>query len=185
MYTFREFLRWFTQSSDKAEKLEFKSQREAAEFVRRIYNQNGAPNQKLRDLYNKADQLERDGRVIKKSICRLTGRIIVQPFDRTRSRNTFECGRRGIDQWYRNHSKKWSDRAEARITIAVDEDTNAVAGFHALQIGSESMAELENKPDDHTKNYTAFPALHLAYLGVQKRISEKGCRNNFTEGCYR
>ncbi|WFT83802.1 hypothetical protein QA634_35305 (plasmid) [Methylobacterium sp. CB376] len=67
MYTFREFLRWFTQSSDKAEKLEFKSQREAAEFVRRIYNQNGAPNQKLRDLYNKADQLERDGRVIKKA----------------------------------------------------------------------------------------------------------------------
>ncbi|WFT83801.1 GNAT family N-acetyltransferase (plasmid) [Methylobacterium sp. CB376] len=104
----------------------------------------------------------------------MTGRIIVQPFDRTRSRNTFECGRRGIDQWYRNHSKKWSDRAEARITIAVDEDTNAVAGFHALQIGSESMAELENKPDDHTKNYTAFPALHLAYLGVQKEYQRKG-----------
>lgn len=104
----------------------------------------------------------------------MTPEIIIEPFDRTRSRNTFESGRRPIDQWYKNHSKKCSDRAELRVTVATLAGTSTVIGYHALQIGSESMAALENKPEDYTKNYAAFPAVHLAFLGVQKEYQRKG-----------
>ena len=47
-------------------------------------------------------------------------------------------------------------------------------GYYALQIGNESIDALANKPDDFTKNYTAFPAVHLAYLGVQKEFQGRG-----------
>jgi hypothetical protein len=53
MHMFNTFYRWLTQSSDKAEKLAFKNHREAAEFVRRLYNESGQPNAKLRDLYKR------------------------------------------------------------------------------------------------------------------------------------
>lgn len=65
MYSLKEFWRWITRASDKAEKLEFKSQREAADFVRRLYNKNGAPNERLRELYNQGDKLEKNGTVKK------------------------------------------------------------------------------------------------------------------------
>lgn len=53
MHSLHTFWLWITRSSDKAEKLEFKNQREAAEFVRRVYNESGTPNAKLRQLYQK------------------------------------------------------------------------------------------------------------------------------------
>jgi hypothetical protein len=57
MHTLQTFWVWLTRSSDKAEKLAFKNQREAAEFVRRLYNENGAPNAKLRELYRRGREL--------------------------------------------------------------------------------------------------------------------------------
>ena len=49
-----------------------------------------------------------------------------------------------------------------------------MVGYYALQIGNESMDALPNKPDDYTKNYTAFPAVHLAFLGVQQGFQRRG-----------
>lgn len=36
------------------------------------------------------------------------------------------------------------------------------------------MDAVENKPDDFTKNYTAFPAVHLAFLGVDRTCQRQG-----------
>lgn len=36
------------------------------------------------------------------------------------------------------------------------------------------MNALPSKPADYTKNYTAFPAVHLAFLGVQKEFQRNG-----------
>ncbi|MBM0202964.1 GNAT family N-acetyltransferase [Micromonospora sp. STR1s_5] len=101
----------------------------------------------------------------------MTVRIV--PFKRDRPRNTFECGRRPIDNWYKNKAKKCIDRAEYRVFEALDE-RERVVGYYALQIGNESMDALANKPDDYTKNYTAFPAVHLAFLGVQRGLQRQG-----------
>lgn len=49
-----------------------------------------------------------------------------------------------------------------------------VVGYYALQIGNESMDAVESKPDNFTKNYTAFPAVHLAFLGVDKEFQGRG-----------
>lgn len=36
------------------------------------------------------------------------------------------------------------------------------------------MDALPTKPEDYTKNYTAFPAVHLAFLGVHKENQRQG-----------
>lgn len=53
MHMLHTFLQWIGRSSDKTEKLAFKNQREAAAFVRRVYNENGAPNAELKKLYRR------------------------------------------------------------------------------------------------------------------------------------
>ena len=74
-------------------------------------------------------------------------KVGIELFDRARPRNTFECGRRPIDNWYKNHAKKCVDRAEYRVFEAISEH-GRVVGYYALQIGNESMDALANKPDD-------------------------------------
>jgi len=61
MHSFREFWLWITLSSEKTEKIEFKNRREAAEFVRRVYNENGSPNKALIDLYKRGQELKAKG----------------------------------------------------------------------------------------------------------------------------
>lgn len=100
-------------------------------------------------------------------------RVRIVPFQRDRLRNTFECGRRPVDNWYKNKAKKCVDRAEFRVFEALGE-RDRVVGYYALQIGNESMDALANTPDDYTKNYTAFPAVHLAFLGVQQTLQRHG-----------
>jgi ribosomal protein S18 acetylase RimI-like enzyme len=98
----------------------------------------------------------------------------ILPFDNARVRNTFECGRRPIDAWYKNKAKKCAERLEFAVFEALNIETKSVAGYYALQVGSESLSALENKPDDYTKNYTAFPAVHLAFLGVHSSCQRQG-----------
>lgn len=57
MSVLETFWLWISRSSDKADKIAFKNQREAAEFVRRIYNENGAPNAKLKAMYQRGREM--------------------------------------------------------------------------------------------------------------------------------
>jgi GNAT superfamily N-acetyltransferase len=100
--------------------------------------------------------------------------IEIHPFDKARVRNNFECGRRPIDAWYKNKAKKCAERLEFAVFEAILSQNRSVVGYYALQVGSESLSALENQPDDYTKNYTAFPAVHLALLGVHNKFQRKG-----------
>lgn len=58
MHMLSNFCTWVLQASDKKEKIEFKTQREAAEFVRRIYNESGTPNPALVALYRRGSAVK-------------------------------------------------------------------------------------------------------------------------------
>lgn len=57
----RTFLHWMVRSADKPEQLLFKNQKEALEFVRRTYNQNGAPTKELKSLYRDYKNIKVNG----------------------------------------------------------------------------------------------------------------------------
>ena len=72
-----------------------------------------------------------------------------------------------------NAERKKIEGVEDRVFEAISEH-GRVVGYYALQIGNESMDALANKPDDYTKNYTAFPAVHLGFLGVHRAFQRSG-----------
>jgi GNAT superfamily N-acetyltransferase len=98
----------------------------------------------------------------------------VMPFDASRPRNAFDCGRRPITNWYKNKSKQCVTRLEYAVFECIKDGAARPVGYYALQVGNESMEALTSTPDDFTKNYTAFPAVHLAFLGVDINHQRQG-----------
>lgn len=59
MSVIANFVRWWNALAVKNGKMKFRNQREAADFVRRVQNQNGGPNAKiiaLRRAYEEANR---------------------------------------------------------------------------------------------------------------------------------
>jgi hypothetical protein len=53
------FMRWWNALARRNGKLKFKNQREAAEFVRRVHNENGGPNAKLVAMRMRYEEVNR------------------------------------------------------------------------------------------------------------------------------
>lgn len=53
------FFGWWNRIAPRTGKAKFRTQREAAEFVRRIQNEQGGPNEKLREMYRKYEEINR------------------------------------------------------------------------------------------------------------------------------
>lgn len=53
------FMRWWNIIAQRNGKLKFKNQREAAEFVRKVQNQNGGPNARILEMRKKYDEVNR------------------------------------------------------------------------------------------------------------------------------
>jgi len=55
------------------------------------------------------------------------------------------------------------------------EESENVLGYYALQIGTDSVAELPDvNKDNYLKNYVAFPAVHLSFLAVDETMQRQG-----------
>ena len=64
---------------------------------------------------------------------------------------------------------------EHRVFCAHIGDSSLAIGFYALQIGSDSVAELPGAAkDNYLKNYQAFPAVHLSFIGVHEDYRRQG-----------
>ena len=100
--------------------------------------------------------------------------IVVRPFDDQTVTNRFSCGKRGIDAFLKNKAKKSTRRMEHRVFCAHIGDSKIAIGFYALQVGTDSVAILPGSEKLYLKSYTAFPAVHLSFLGVQEDYRRQG-----------
>lgn len=104
-----------------------------------------------------------------------SGSLSVRPFNKQVVLNRFDCGELPIDRWLKNKAKKSCDRHEHRVFFAYAGENPFPIGYYALQLGSESVDALDEKPSNYLqKNYTAFPSVHLAYLGVHSQYQRQG-----------
>jgi hypothetical protein len=53
------FMRWWNWLAQTNGKLKFRTQREAAEFVRRVQNENGGPNSKIQGMRERYEEIRR------------------------------------------------------------------------------------------------------------------------------
>jgi ribosomal protein S18 acetylase RimI-like enzyme len=102
-------------------------------------------------------------------------KVDIRPFCDETVVNRFSCGKRPLDQFLKNKAKKAGRRHELRVFCAHLEQSQAVLGYYALQVGTDSVAELPDaNKDNYLKNYVAFPAIHLAYLAVDQTVQRQG-----------
>lgn len=59
MELIESFMRWWNSLAKKNGKLKFRNQREAAEFVRRVQNENGGPNEKIIEMRRRYNEINR------------------------------------------------------------------------------------------------------------------------------
>jgi hypothetical protein len=101
-------------------------------------------------------------------------RIEIKPFSTDTVVNQFRCGKTSIDRFLKNKAKKTAQRCELRTFCAHLENSPLCIGYYALQIGSDSVADLPGAKETYLRNYSAFPAVHLAFLGVQDDYQRQG-----------
>ena len=53
------FMRWWNWLAARNGKLKFRNQREAAEFVRKVQNENGGPNAKIQGMWARYEEVRR------------------------------------------------------------------------------------------------------------------------------
>lgn len=53
------FMRWWNSLAQRNGKLKFRTKREAAEFVRRVQNENGGPNDKILKMRKRYEEVKR------------------------------------------------------------------------------------------------------------------------------
>lgn len=104
--------------------------------------------------------------------------VEIVPFSNSLTHNTFYCGKRPIDQFLKNKAHKASKRHEHRVFVACLAGSKRIIGYYALQVGSDSVADLPTpfKNNNYLNNnsYVAFPAINLAFLGVHENYQRQG-----------
>lgn len=66
-------------------------------------------------------------------------------------------------------------RHEQRVFCAHVDGSATTIGYYALQLGTDSVDDLPNaNKSTYLQNKTAFPAVHLSYLGVDYRYQRQG-----------
>lgn len=88
-------------------------------------------------------------------------------------RNTFDCGRDSLNQWFRRHAWHNQEASVTRTSVMYDAASSAIAGFVALSAGHIERAHLpksaqRNRPDQ-------IPILLLGELAVDRQYQGRGC----------
>jgi predicted N-acetyltransferase YhbS len=95
-----------------------------------------------------------------------------RPLSGDDDRETFDCGRESINQWFRRHAWRNQQSGATRTNVVCDADTGAIVGCVALSAAQIERAFLpkpaqRNQPDP-------LPAVLLGQLAVDRRYQGLG-----------
>jgi predicted N-acetyltransferase YhbS len=102
----------------------------------------------------------------------MAGLTAPRPLAAEDNRNTFDCGRESLNQWFRRHAWQNQQASVSRTSVVCDAVTGDVAGYVALSAAQIERAHLpksaqRNRPDP-------IPVMLLGQLAVDRRHHGKG-----------
>jgi GNAT superfamily N-acetyltransferase len=101
-------------------------------------------------------------------------RYRIEPLSSGHDRKDFTCGAEALDRYIRTQGTQDLRRRVATCFVAVEEGSNAVAGFYTLAATSLVLTDL---PEDQAKKlprYPAIPAILLGRLAVSTAAKGQG-----------
>jgi predicted N-acetyltransferase YhbS len=95
-----------------------------------------------------------------------------RPLAASDDRDSFDCGRESLNQWFRRHAWHNQEAGVSRTSVLCDTATGAIVGYVALSIAQIERAYLpksaqRNRPDP-------IPAVLLGQLAVDQRHHGNG-----------
>lgn len=103
------------------------------------------------------------------------GRLIVEPLDRARhDRSGFACGVPRIDNYFRHTAAKHADRDFAKVYVACEPGSTAVAGFFAIAPHAIEIAALPERDRKRMPNRETVPAFYLSMIAVDSAFQGRG-----------
>ena len=95
-----------------------------------------------------------------------------RPLTADDDRNSFDCGRESLNQWFRRHAWRNQEAGLSRTSIVCDPVTGAIVGYVSLSTAQIERAFLpkadqRNRPDP-------IPAVLLGQLAVESRYQRRG-----------
>lgn len=100
--------------------------------------------------------------------------VEIRPFTNETVTNRFSCGQTPIDRFLKNKAKQCERRLECCTFCAHIADSPVCIGYYTLQVGGDSVSELLGAKQSYVKNYVAFPAIHLLWVGVHEEYQRQG-----------
>ena len=107
-------------------------------------------------------------------------RIQIKPLSHDTATNRFCCGAAPIDRFLKNKAEKAEKRHQYRTFCAHSDESPICIGYYSLQIGTGKVAELPKEPQTYltSSELESFPAVNLAFLGVDEQYQEQGLGRN-------
>ncbi|MDR2875644.1 MAG: GNAT family N-acetyltransferase [Methylobacillus sp.] len=97
----------------------------------------------------------------------------ILPLTGTHDRQSFDCGRRELNDWLRQVARQHQEKGLSKTFVAIhEEEPQCICGFYAL-----TLAELENRnlPEIWSKKLPRrIPGVRLGRLAVDLRYQGKG-----------
>ena len=77
-------------------------------------------------------------------------------------RTQFKCGVAALDEYFRTQATQDARRRASACYVAVQDETNAVAGYYTLAAGSVPLTDL---PESLSKRLPRYPSVPVARVG--------------------
>ena len=92
----------------------------------------------------------------------MTGSFRLEVLGAQHDRTRFHCGVAALDGYFRTQATQDARRRASACYVAVQDETNAVAGYYTLAAGS---VPLTNLPESLSKRLPRYPSVPVARVG--------------------
>jgi GNAT superfamily N-acetyltransferase len=98
----------------------------------------------------------------------------IEPLASSHDRSRFTSGSAALDRYLRDQASQDIKRRLATCFVAIDIDSNAIAGFYTLNAASIALTDLAAEIAKKLPRYPVIPAALLGRLAVAQEYQGKG-----------
>ncbi len=104
----------------------------------------------------------------------MTAPFQLEPLDDHHDRSGFSCGDEALDRYFKTQVTQDIRRRLSNCFVAVEVETEIVAGFYTLASAGIPMADLPPEITKRLPRYASVPAVRIGRLAVDLRFRKKG-----------
>jgi ribosomal protein S18 acetylase RimI-like enzyme len=103
----------------------------------------------------------------------VTGRFRIEALAPEHDRAAFACGSEPLDKYLREQASQDIRRRTSACYVAIDEETNAIAGYYTLAAGSVPHTDLSEAMAEKLPRYPLVPVARIGRLAVSVAFQKR------------